>query len=187
MPVIGSFGSSLSALSRFVGYRTERLADQNRILPAALASVFVSLTYPNLRPCVRRRLKQQQNPLRPTSRTFQAAFQPRQGKPAPRVQTNLCRSSSAPWTHSRTRFIPSRRPYRPTPQCSSEYFFRFMSLSIKSCKSRQLSFNIRSLQNRRAYDASPFSVENRFILKNCDAHQSYRISLLFMGRRLTSA
>jgi len=83
VPGIGSFGSSLSALGRFVGYRTERLADQNRILPAALASFFVSLTYPHLRPCARRRLKQQQNPPRPTSRTFQAAFQPCQWKPSP--------------------------------------------------------------------------------------------------------
>ena len=46
VPGIGSFNSSLSALGRFVGYRTERLADQNRILPAALVSVFVSLNLP---------------------------------------------------------------------------------------------------------------------------------------------
>jgi hypothetical protein len=29
---------------------------------------------------------------------------------APRVQTKVCRSSSALWTHSRTRFMPSRGP-----------------------------------------------------------------------------
>jgi hypothetical protein len=76
-----------------VGYRTERLADQNRILPAALASVFVSLTYPIFARALdggSNNSKTRRDPHRGHFRRLSSRVS---RNPAPRVQTNVCRSS----------------------------------------------------------------------------------------------